>query len=264
MRSRIPDGTVISGHGYLMFWADGDASRNRPGHPDLHAAFALKRSGDGINLYAPDRVTLIDGVSFGSQVTDVSDGRYPDGGPPYVRLTSPTPGTSNVLSWILVADIPKVTTFVGQTVSFTVAAENHSWPPQSLVYALIVAPPGAILNPTNGLFRWTPPVTPAPSTNTITVRVCASSGAPCRERSFVITALPPPPRFVGITKLSNGSLSLAWQGTTGRSYRAEFKNSLSDPAWTPLGNPEVANPGLSFTDAMPPAAQRFYRLLQLD
>jgi hypothetical protein len=46
----------------------------------------------------------------------------------------------------------------------------------------------------------------------------------------------------------------------GRTYRAEYKDDLTAPTWTPLGNPSVANlDRLTFTDNMSAHAQRFYR-----
>ena len=42
-----------------------------------------------------DGVTWIDSLSFGSQTTDVSRGRNPDGGDAWEFFTDPTPGSSN-------------------------------------------------------------------------------------------------------------------------------------------------------------------------
>jgi len=94
-RFRIPEGTIIQPHGFLLIWADNQPEANAPGKP-LHASFALNAQSDAIGLFAPDG-TLVDAVTFGPQTSDVSQGRWPDGAPrPFVRMTSPTPGMPNL------------------------------------------------------------------------------------------------------------------------------------------------------------------------
>jgi hypothetical protein len=62
----------------------------------LHAAFALSRSGEALGLFAPD-LSMVDALTFGPQVTDLSQGRFTDGAPaPYLFLTTPTPGAPNI------------------------------------------------------------------------------------------------------------------------------------------------------------------------
>jgi len=77
-QSAIPDGTIIPAGGYLLVWADNSLNRNSPTNLDIHAGFALSKGGEAIGLFAPDR-TVIDAVTFGPQITDVSQGRFPDG-----------------------------------------------------------------------------------------------------------------------------------------------------------------------------------------
>jgi hypothetical protein len=91
----IPDGTVISGYGYLLVWADREVEQNTP-DGDLHVDFKLDADGDVILLSSPDG-SLIDGVSFASAVTDVAEGRWPDGAlPPLQSLKLPSPGSANL------------------------------------------------------------------------------------------------------------------------------------------------------------------------
>jgi len=93
---RIPTGnpaaTTIAPAGYLLIWADGDIE-----DPGLHAGFKLNEEGEEIALFAADGLTMIDGFSFGPQYTDVSYGRYPDGGPDLRFLTYPFAGAMNIL-----------------------------------------------------------------------------------------------------------------------------------------------------------------------
>jgi len=100
----IPDGTVIPGYGYLLVWADREVDQNIPGG-DLHVDFKLDADGDVILLSSPDG-SLIDGVSFVSAVTDIAEGRWPDGAlPPLRSLKLPSPGGAN-LWWPEVRFLP--------------------------------------------------------------------------------------------------------------------------------------------------------------
>ncbi|MEN6578883.1 MAG: lamin tail domain-containing protein [Phycisphaerales bacterium] len=87
---RIPDNATIPAGGYLIFWLDKDV-----GDAGLHAGFSLDADGEEIALLDTDGVTLLDHVAFGTQVTDVSYGRSPDGGATWGFLESPTPGGPN-------------------------------------------------------------------------------------------------------------------------------------------------------------------------
>ena len=61
---------------------------------------------------------------------------------------------------------------------FTNTATDSESPPQQLAYSLgIAAPTGATINPTNGVFAWTPPQAYLPSTNVISV-VATDNGTP--------------------------------------------------------------------------------------
>jgi hypothetical protein len=90
----IPSGYSVPAMGYRVVWADGRPNRNTPVHPDLHINFKLNRDGETIALFAPDG-RLVDGVTFGLQVSDVSQGRYPADAPYIQVLSGPTPGTTN-------------------------------------------------------------------------------------------------------------------------------------------------------------------------
>ena len=89
----IPIGTTIDAGGFLLVWADGEPEQNAGA--SLHVSFRLSRDGDAIGLFAPDG-SLVDAIEFGVQVTDVSEGRSPDGASPsYVAFETPTPGVAN-------------------------------------------------------------------------------------------------------------------------------------------------------------------------
>jgi hypothetical protein len=81
--------SVIEPFGYLIVWADND-----PQDGPLHANFKLSSNGEEIGFYQADG-TPIDFLTFGSQLTDISYGRYSDGGLPWDFMETATPGASN-------------------------------------------------------------------------------------------------------------------------------------------------------------------------
>jgi hypothetical protein len=87
-----PNG-FIDTDGFVLFSCTGDTNRGD------HVVFKLSSSlGETLYLYASNRVTLIDTVTFGPQQGDVSYGRLPDGGTNFFYF-SPTnfvsPGSAN-------------------------------------------------------------------------------------------------------------------------------------------------------------------------
>ncbi|WP_420454273.1 lamin tail domain-containing protein [Rubrivirga sp.] len=88
----LPDTTIAAG-GYLLIWADDDEDQG-----PLHASFKLSADGEDAALYVADGAggfTLIDGVTFGAQETDVSYGRAMDGADEFVFFQTPTPSAEN-------------------------------------------------------------------------------------------------------------------------------------------------------------------------
>lgn len=171
---RIPTGTLIQPHGYLLVWADGQPSQNAPGQP-LHTSFALSRNGEAIGLFAPDGLR-VDAVTFGPQANDVSQGRLPDGAAEIVFLPVATPGAPNCINepnWPPVLDpIPDQEANATALLTFTVIARDSNQPPQRLTFSLDPgAPEGASIDPVSGVFAWIPSRAQASSTYVLTVRV---------------------------------------------------------------------------------------------
>ncbi len=87
----IPPGTTLAGGGYLVLYGN-----SADGTPGLHLGFSLNATGEGLYLY--DRVSaggaLLDSVSFGLQLPDLSIGRLNNSGD-WV-LTTPTFGSTNI------------------------------------------------------------------------------------------------------------------------------------------------------------------------
>jgi hypothetical protein len=113
----VPNGWSIPPGGILLVWADDEIAQN-PTSPTstsaLHVPFRLSNSGDFIQLSAPDG-HVIDLVSFGEQLANRSEGRFPENSPGSQPLTLPTPGTPNTLTTVS----PPVLTETGYAVEFS-------------------------------------------------------------------------------------------------------------------------------------------------
>jgi len=193
-KSRIPDHTIIPSHDFLLVWADNDNTGTNTVGNALHASFQLAKKGDEIGLFSPAGLQ-VDAVTFGSQSSDVAQGRYPDGnvaGVYYTMLTA-TPNGSNVIdNNVNAPDLAFIADAVideGATLSFTCSATDADLPAQTLTFSLLAgAPYGATINPMTGIFTWTPLETQGGTNYPVTVKV-TDNGSPARSatRSFNVT-----------------------------------------------------------------------------
>ena len=265
---QIPSGYSIPPGGHLLVWADSDANQNTTNNPDLHVSFKLAASGDEIGLFARDG-TAIDTVSFGPQTSNLSQGRYPDGGGNLVLLPVPTPGAANIgpqpNAPPVLQPIGNRSVVGGNTLSFIASAIDTNQPPQTLTFTLDPgAPAGAAINPFTGLFTWTPAPAQIPGTNTVTVRVTDSGTPPLSDRETITIVIIAPPQFTQ-PSLSGQQVTLTWQTTPGHTYRVELKNDLNDSSWTPLsGDMTAAGVSMSVSLDITGAPERFYRILMIN
>jgi hypothetical protein len=88
-KSVLPSGAVVAAHGYLILWADQNASAGA-----AHTALFLPAAGGSIGLVRPDG-SFIDRVTFGAQETDMSAAREPDGSSTWVTEWNVSPGKDN-------------------------------------------------------------------------------------------------------------------------------------------------------------------------
>jgi len=59
---------------YLLVWADSAATNSSP--TNLHANFKLSNNGEQVGIFSPSGL-LVDGVTFGPQQNNISQGRFP-------------------------------------------------------------------------------------------------------------------------------------------------------------------------------------------
>jgi hypothetical protein len=84
-------GITIDPGEHLVFLADDDGTQG-----PAHTNFQISANGETIILVDRDGETVIDELVFDRQYTDVSFGRYPDGGSTWVFPKWATPGEANV------------------------------------------------------------------------------------------------------------------------------------------------------------------------
>ena len=112
----FPSGYSISAGGRLIAWCD-DETVQSAAPASLHLPFKLSATGETLTLTAPDG-TVVDTVTFGQQVTDISRGRTPDGSATIDFLAAPSAGTANTSA------VPSPTasaSITGGIVTFTIA-----------------------------------------------------------------------------------------------------------------------------------------------
>lgn len=86
----FPQGSIIGPGQYFIVWAD-----NEPEQGPYHAEFALSASGEEVILSTPD-TTTIDYFVFGQQITDISEGRFPNGFGNIIPCMAPTFAAENL------------------------------------------------------------------------------------------------------------------------------------------------------------------------
>ncbi|MEI6914242.1 MAG: aryl-sulfate sulfotransferase, partial [Armatimonadota bacterium] len=122
---QVPTGVSIPAGGYLIFWADGQTTAG-----SRHMSFTLDKVGGSIALYDIDGITRVDSVTYGSQITNVSSGRYSDEIGGWCLMSSPTPGVanSNCSEAPLITDVTRVpaTPTAADAVSVTAVVTDDS------------------------------------------------------------------------------------------------------------------------------------------
>jgi hypothetical protein len=88
----LSDDLVIASGGYLVLFADNDTVSG----PD-HLSFKLEKNGEEVVLsrLVNNIPEIIDSYAFAAQLTDISEGRSPNGTGDFTELDPPSPGVSN-------------------------------------------------------------------------------------------------------------------------------------------------------------------------
>ena len=162
------------------------------------------------------------------------------------------------------ATIPDLVVLKGRALSIVLSATDSDIPAQQLTFSLGTnAPPGASLDPTNGIFTWTASGPPGAITNSITITV-TDNGKPNRSDSKTFNVISVDLTLSQLSINTNG-VTLNWSGMAGLTYRLQYKNKLSDPVWVNIpGDVLATNLTASKLDtSLSTNAARFYRIIAL-
>ena len=164
------------------------------------------------------------------------------------------PQLSFTTNWLIRADT---------LLSFTASVTDADLPAQLMTFGLDPgAPPAAHIDRASGAFNWMPNAADV-GTNRLTVRV-TDSGSPSAfaTRPLRVVVLPPLQARIG---WNGTNISISFDTISGRTYRVEYKDHLTDATWTQLGSNTVANStSLTFPDNIVANSQRFYRIVQVN
>ena len=167
--------------------------------------------------------------------------RVTDNGSP---ATSATESISILVNEVNLAPVLSLignkTNSEGTLLTFTATATDGDVPAQSLSYSLSNAPSGAVIDPANGVFTWTPTEAQGPSTNLVTVMVSDGALTASETITIVITEvnLAPVLTAIGTKSVGEGSPLTFTASTTDADLPAQTMTySLSN---APVG--AVINP----------------------
>jgi hypothetical protein len=166
----------------------------------------------------------------------------------------------------VLAPISDYTIHAGMTLSFTNTATDPDIPTNTLTFQVYPGPDGADVDPTNGIFTWTPDASFAGTTNSVTIVVTddnpwAVNAQHLSDAKTFQVIVEPPPTLSG-TVLSNDALTVTWSSIPGLTYRVQYDTDLLDTNWTDLPPDVLATDIISSqTDTNLTDVQRFYRVL---
>jgi uncharacterized protein (UPF0179 family) len=187
--------------------------------------------------------------------------RVTDNGTPNLSDTKSFTVTVNeVNSPPVLATIANQAVNEGSALSVAVTATDPDLPANTLTFSLgPSAPVGASIDPSTGLFTWTPTAGQAPSTNLITVKV-TDNGSLSDQKNFTVVVTPPTEGLALRIRTSGNYLIISANAPLD-GYDLEVKDNLSSTAdWLTLPNVPVGNTFIVAND--PSTKTQFYRVKQ--
>jgi subtilisin-like proprotein convertase family protein len=251
--SAVPQSSSISSGTYLPSDYSGGSSLVSP-------APAAPYGGPGMSVFNG-------GNPNGTWSLYILDIANPDrgsvaGGWKLTLSTSVTNCCENVNHAPVLSAISNRTVYAGIPLVFTNSASDAD-PLDVLSFSFVTSASGAQLNPTNGIFNWTP-ATNQSGTNHFSIQV-TDNGSPNlsdTKNFYVLVALAP--SIQNVTE-NDGQVTLTWNAIANHVYRIQYKNDLNDADWIDLpGDVTADSTTASKTDSSASGAERFYRILVLN
>jgi len=111
----FPGGTLLEPKSYLLLWADGHNDSPGEGIKYYHLNFKISQDGEELAIFTPEG-ELVDSVTFGSQLSDVSYGRKANELGEWYYFGEPTPGKANTTEGVknkIFTSIPEISLDAG-------------------------------------------------------------------------------------------------------------------------------------------------------
>jgi O-glycosyl hydrolase len=156
--------------------------------------------------------------------------------------------------------VPTQTVNAGVTLWVTNTASDSDLPRQTLAFSPANAfPAGAMVNSSNGIFSWRPPVARANTTNLIEIQV-ADNGSPnlSATNSFNVVVNPVTNPVLSSLSLSQGQVSMTASGPEGPDYTLWTSTNLIN--WQTLFTTYSPVTPFTLVDTNSSNAARFYRI----
>ena len=242
-KNPITQTVIIPAGGYLLFFEGEDANK-RPLSP-VHFTFGLSAAGESIGLYVTATGEKVDEYTFGAQVQNVSEGRYPDGAATWRTFTVPTPGESNSKNAPVIVSVTRAVVQPQAADAVTVTALITD--DQSIVSATLVYTVGTTATSLNmaslGSNRWQATIPPFPNGTFVAYQVKAKDNEANETLSlpggYVVGYVPPDLRINEFMAENSGPLADPDDPT------------VEYPDWMELYNPtsaDISLDGLFLTD----------------
>jgi hypothetical protein len=163
----------------------------------------------------------------------------------------------------VLAAIGNRTVHAGNNVVITNAVTDPDVPANTIAFSLESSvPTGASIDSASGIFSWTPEDSFIGTSNSVVVHV-TDDGSPVMSdaRTFYISVVPRP--VFSSANVVEGSLHFGWNTIPGRTYKLQFKNSLSEAFWNDL---ETLTAIAEFTtrNAVLAGGECYYRVVAAD
>ncbi len=200
--------------------------------------------------------------------------QYPSSGPRFYQLKLigiSTPSTPGNTPPVLPVQAGRVMNPLNPLV-VTNTATDADVPAQTLSYSLTSTVTGTnapVINPTNGVITWTPDVTQAGTSNTITTVVTDNGVPPLSATNVFVVVVNPVPDISGLV-YTNGGFLLTWLAPTNDIFQVQVATNLAPVVWqtftniiTYTGPVTPTNGWFSFFDdgtQYPSSGPRFYQL----
>ena len=167
-----------------------------------------------------------------------------------------------------------ITMNAGSTLSFTASGTDPN-PGAGLTFGIDAdfseLHTNADINVTNGFFAWTPSVSDAGTTNSLTVSVedSPTNGGVSKDGQSTFSIIVNSDPFgvqsgSGSGLVSSGeTVTLTWPAVPGKTYRIQYKENAADPNWTDLDSVTATDTTAS-TLVSNGTSERFYRIAAVD